>query len=185
MLYLDDNPVVAARSHCDRHVSKMLVEACIILSSVWHNSGAPLATLDWEPPTKDTPFRSLGWLHGRLGKQRMYPPSTHAQHPCIEWANLYGGNYAWLYQLAAALVDEFKLRKGGVHACGPVVRTLEKMPPHLQTTEHMYCDAPAIVPADCLSEDPVQSYRRYYQQVHMKYYTNRVPPAWLNGALQF
>ena len=188
IFYLDDDPVLAAQQHCDRHVVKMILETAQILSTVWHNAAAAgadngLVTLDWVPPDEATPPQELKWLRAELCGQRIYKP-THRNHPAVVWASMYGGNYAWLYKLGMALLDEYTYRYGRIHACLPVLRTLELLPPALLATADVYCDGYSIMDDQYKKQDVINSYRNYYLKAkeHILIYTRRTPPAWLGSA---
>lgn len=70
-----------AQYHCDRHVSKMILESVQILCTALHLKGL------------DTPYRP-----------------THAKHPCVHWAGESYDNFTWLAQLARALNGEYRFR---------------------------------------------------------------------------
>ena len=188
IFYLDDDPVLAAQQHCDRHVVKMILETAQILSTVWHNAAADgtdggLVTLDWVTPDNAVPPQELKWLRAELCGQRIYRP-THRNHPAVKWAAMYGGNYAWLYRLGMALLDEYTYRYGRVHACLPVLRTLELLPPTLQASAGVYCDGYSIMDEQYKKQDVVSSYRNYYLKAkeNILIYTRRHPPEWLGSA---
>jgi hypothetical protein len=189
VFFLDDDPVVSAQALCDSHVSKSIVEAAQVLSTVWHTQVSAnmdaqwvrAVELDWHIPTPGSPYRELKWLQARLCGQRIYRPN-HERHPCVAWASLYGGNYAWLYALGCALLVEFTYRTERIHACTPVLRALELMPPTLLPTVDKYCDAPAVMSSDfIISEDAATNYKNYYRKskVMSLQYTRRAPPKWI------
>lgn len=192
IFYLDDDPTVTAQAHCDRHLGRMLLDTAQILSTAWqvlarqHEGAAWVQALecDWSQPQQDTPFCELSWLHTRLCGGRIYR-AHHETHPCVAWAALYGGNYAWLYRLGSALLDEYTYRFNRIHACTPVMRTLELLPPPLLDTQHMWCDAPCVFPSEFIvGEDAVTNYQNYYRNCRsvIMNYTRRSEPTWLRGA---
>lgn len=85
---LDLDPIKAAESHCDRHVVKMILESCQILSTVMHK-------------------------HGEIG---VYKP-THQNHPCVVWAGASKQNFLWLKSLMTHLCREYTKRYGKHHKC--------------------------------------------------------------------
>jgi len=184
VLYFSDDPVEAARMHCDKHVSKMLIETAQILSTVWHASAlaeehSTQVVLDWGWHTDATPYRELKHLISTVADNRVYAPKYPA-HPSVHWAALYGGNYDWLYRLGMALLDEYTYRFDRIHACTPVLRALEVVPPSLRATLDTWCDAPAIVPSEYLSDDVSECYKSYYRKEKLGplIYTRRTPPDW-------
>jgi hypothetical protein len=180
VLYLDDDPVSAAQQHCDRHVTKMILEAAQILSTVWHTLHPEITVLDWNTPTDNTPPRSSAWLRAELCGQRIYQPQHH-NHPCIQWVSLHGGSYVWLYRLGQALLDEYEYRWERLHACAPILRTLELVPPSLHDSMDTWTEAPTVMPSEFIRADAVSSYRQYYRKAksHALNYTRRQPPEWV------
>lgn len=83
---IDQDPVVAARMLCDRHVVKMTLESAQILSTVMYEFGGT-------PP---------------------YRP-THPRHPCTLWAGTTRGNWFWLFEHYLALGNEYTHRYGRDH----------------------------------------------------------------------
>ena len=89
---LDTTPQLCAQTHCDKHVSKMILESAQMLcTSLWTN-----------------------------GQSAPYKP-VHAKHPCTLWAGETRDNYFWLWKLGIALCDEYTYRYGRVHACENVL----------------------------------------------------------------
>lgn len=85
VFWLDDDPRLAARYHCDRHVSKMLLEAAQLCCT---------AVQSWD-----------------YGAEFLYRP-THADHPCTTWACASRANWERLREHARALNAEFRERFG-------------------------------------------------------------------------
>ena len=54
-----------------------------------------------------------------------YKP-THTNHPCVRWVESGIDNVAWLLALGEALGDEFKYRRGKLHASSLVVDEMER-----------------------------------------------------------
>jgi hypothetical protein len=78
---LDHDIERCAQAHCDRHVSKMILESVQILCTALNQKGFV------------APYRS-----------------THVRHPCVLWAGESVDNFRWLAQLARALNREFRYR---------------------------------------------------------------------------
>lgn len=180
VFYLDDDPVMAAKMHCDRSLRYAIVWTCQILSTVWHLK-SDLVLNDWSV-TSPFQYGELKCLVSDLGGQRIFN-RRHIGHPDVIWAGLYGGNYDWLYRFGTALLEEFTLRFDRIHACLPVIRTLELMPPCLVETSDTWCDAPAVLPGEYVLEDSVESYKKYFQKgrVGVTTFTKRRPPPWLTN----
>lgn len=150
---LHSKPRLAARAHCDRHVVKMVLESCQLLSSAHH-------VLDGDGPLR----------------------LTHANHPCAIWTRYAYANYAWLADLADGLADEYFRRYGRRHlyARNGVLERLKQPPRRIHVmapTPHVLCMPDEYkVPGNA-----VESYRRYYFGAKRSFATWRLPartPAW-------
>lgn len=102
---LDLDPKLAAQYHCDRHVVKMLLESCQILSTVMHLNGA------------GGPYKP-----------------THRHHPCVKWAGASQQNFDWLKRLMNHLCAEYTARYGKVHKCQQYLSILDCTLPDIGQT---------------------------------------------------
>jgi len=86
---LHSDPEICARFHCDKHVGKMLLESCQIMSTA---------------------------VQLELGKEieGLYK-KTHINHPCVKWCRESKNNFGWLWRLASYLHNEFIYRFGKTH----------------------------------------------------------------------
>lgn len=96
---LDWNQKTCAQWHCDKHVVKMPLESCQMLSTVYHRY------------TNDGPYKP-----------------THPKHPCTLWAGQTIENYRWLWHLGWELCKEYTYRYEKVHACQRILAIL-RCPP--------------------------------------------------------
>lgn len=78
---LDQDIRRCAQSHCDRHVSKMILESVQMLCTALTLKGF------------GTPYRP-----------------THAKHPCVLWVSASYDNFLWLSELAVELNREYRYR---------------------------------------------------------------------------
>jgi len=96
----DPNPRVSARVLPDKHIVKMPLESCQMLSiiySKWYFNWGDLYRIDGQPyETRKGAFRN---------------------HPCTKWAAENHYNTAWLIQHGCSLAFEYYLRYGKVHSC--------------------------------------------------------------------
>jgi hypothetical protein len=180
---LNENPILAARDHCDKHVVKMILEAGQMLCTA-HWAG-------WQRMLKapeDLNRRDLqAWLHKHVPVD-LQPPwkMTHVGHPCTQWTQRVWGNYMWHSRLGLALCDEYTERYGKVHKSHEVHRWLNRhIPPTFEATvENPVGITPFAVcmPDECkVSGDPVESYRQYYRvsKRRMARWKNSVQPTWM------
>jgi len=96
----DRNPRLSAKVLPDKHVVKMPLESCQMLSiiySKWYFNWGDLHKINGEPyATKKGAFRN---------------------HPCTKWASSNYYNTAWLIQHGCALATEYHHRYDKVHSC--------------------------------------------------------------------
>lgn len=150
---LDQNPLLAAMYHHDKHVVKMVLESTQMLSTAQ-------------------------WL---MGREATYKP-THAAHPCVRWLMESTHNYLWLLGLAKHLSKEYTHRYGREHACHRLIYDeLSFIPlyPKLERTPF----ALAMPAKFIIEGDAVASYRNYYNAVKVQQsrWTNRPVPDWVEN----
>lgn len=105
IFFVHANPVVAAQSLCDKHISKMILESGQMLCSALRRHGAtdsimPLTLTSGKP-----------WRGG-------FP-----NHPSTLWTGDTRSNYAWLISHAMELCNQFNIRFGKTHGCLPAIQT--------------------------------------------------------------
>jgi len=161
---LNENPILAARDHCDRHVVKMILESAQMLCTAHWIGWQRMLKVDSGLKRKE--YAEL--LSSRIDP-RLRPPwkMTHAAHPCTQWVQRSWGNYMWLSLHGVELCREYTRRYGKVHKSEEVHRWLNRViPPTFEGT----ADAPngitpfAVAMPDIYKTpgDPVASYRAYY-----------------------
>ena len=131
---LDKNPRRAAQAHCDKHVSKMVVESVQLLS---------------------TALRFYNVSDNKLYR------SSHQNHPCAIWTRTTKTNFLWLCEFAEELGIEYTFRYARTHKSSlliPLCRGYSKVLPDGPKTRHAKC-----MPDYCKEGSVVQSYRNYYQ----------------------
>ena len=160
---LDKNPITAAQQQCDKHVVKMILESAQMLSTAHR-------ILDGDEPAD---------------KFGLYKKS-HTNHPCSIWVRESNNNYRWLWIHMMALGEEYTHRYGKTHkSITKLGKLLERFPlniPRGQMTKFKL--AMAQYP-ECMKEDPIESYRLYYQTKKDKFNmvrTNRTVPERFNNA---
>jgi hypothetical protein len=78
---LDLNPIKAAEYHCDKHICKLLLESCQMMSTVCRSNG-----------------HDVGYK------------ATHKNHPATLWCGESRSNWLWLKHLAEGLNEQYKQR---------------------------------------------------------------------------
>jgi hypothetical protein len=159
IFYLDRNPELAAKAHCDKHVVKMILESAQILCTV---------------------------INEKAGYQVTPYKSTHRNHPCTLWAGASKSNAYWLFELTHHLDDEFKFRfnhevshKSFQMLCDIYIGDFI----HTYLPEGTLTPPVLAMPEQYRLADPVESYRLYYRldKQHLLTYTKTERPEWLEN----
>lgn len=165
---LDQNPPLAAKYHCDKHVVKMIVETMQMLASAVIRHGAT---------PEEMPLTAKG-----LPLKGGYP-----NHPCTRWVGDTRGNYRWTAWLGLELCAEYKYRYGKVHSCQQNIEKLAWMdhyPPKGLRTPFAIAIAPDSLCRAFVdgfdSLDAVEKYRLYYMYDKKSFaqWTKRKTPDW-------
>ena len=172
---LDEDPMLAAQMHCDKHVVKMILETAQILSTaVWI---CPFIKI---PSLKNEQYQKR--YENFIAKEMpfIYKP-THKNHPCTKWAGENSTRFSWLRALGIALCDEYTYRYGKTHKSEQLIKKI-LYPAH----DSCFVDPPLkpfvlAMPDEYKTECAVQSYRNYYLGAKQKIlvYTRRAPPSWI------
>ena len=121
LFYLDENLDACAEAHVDKHIVKMPLECCQMLSiiySKWYYDWGTLTKKDGEPyETRKGAFRN---------------------HPCTIWAAKNHYNLAWLIQHGCFLSAEYKIRYGKIHSCTKTLFEAKKIF-HKKTGKSITC----------------------------------------------
>ena len=100
----DDCPVQSARNLPDKHIVKMPLETCQMLSIIYS---------DW--------YYGVGKLYKQDGTPYATKHGAFRNHPCTQWAAANQYNLAWLIMHGLALCDEYHARYGKIHTCQDVI----------------------------------------------------------------
>lgn len=143
---IDEDPRVAAMHLHDRHVVKMILESCQLLSTIQRLNG-----------NTDPCLYKI----------------THQHHPCIKWLLESSENYQWLYQHFIALCIEYTYRYFRTHRCVGLIDALKEPPDSLPVTART--NFKQAMPDEYKTEDSVEAYRKYYlgRKVQNNFWTNR------------
>jgi hypothetical protein len=148
---LDNDPVESARMMCDKHVVKMILESCQLLSTAHH-------VLDGDVLVVNTGKRKYTTS---ICIKKNICKATMINHPCTIWTRKTRSNYLWLWKHAHALANQYTQRYGKTHAMQsmlmgelydiPVNMPNGKLTPFAQAMPDQYKDENAVV-----------AYRKYY-----------------------
>ena len=103
-------PIQSARNLPDKHIVKMPLETCQMLSIIYS---------DW--------YYGVGKLYKSDGKPYRTAHGAFRNHPCTQWAAANQYNLAWLIRHGYALCHEYQARYGKVHTCLDVISQAERI----------------------------------------------------------
>ena len=106
----DRCPIQSARNLPDKHIVKMPLETCQMLSIIYS---------DW--------YYGVGKLYKSDGTPYRTAHGAFRKHPCTIWAAANQYNLAWLIRHGYALCHEYNLRYGKVHTCLDVIAQAERI----------------------------------------------------------
>ena len=148
------DPRVAAESHCDKHVVKMILEtAQLLYCAHW--------VLDPDNIPADA-YRK-----------------THPNHPCAVWVRESVENYRWLSDLGLCLCREYTFRYGKTHKTAAHIEWLSDNFPTLPALDRT--PFRMAMPDEFKSDDPVLAYQAYYlgAKERMLTFSKRPPPPFI------
>jgi hypothetical protein len=182
LFILDKDPKLAAQLQCDKHVVKMIVESAQMLSTV-HRM---LDGVETRRPSKSGKTNVKYWELPDDRESVLYK-AVHMNHPCTVWTRESSANYQWHYEHFVCLCDEYEYRYGKVHATRTLLeKALAKMPMNLKPGKLTPFKLAMQSNPECMfPEDPVKSYRLFYQTKQDRFkmaWTNREIPEWFNGS---
>jgi len=143
IFYLDHDPVVAAKMHCDVHSYKMISESVLMLCNAHR-------MLDG-----DSYADSVGMF-----------PLGYQNHPCSKWVMRSAANYNWLLVMVENLSEQYYERYGSKkkepvnHKHSELLPALHQLPDSIPYD--MFTEPHLGMPDQYKCDDPVQSYRNYY-----------------------
>lgn len=182
---LNNDPVIAAQTQCDKHVVKMIVESAQMLCTAHRLLDGTMEETK-KMVAGSSPVRWRKGKYWRLAnpdKDVKFYKAVHMHHPCTLWTMETLENYEWHYRHFIALCDEYELRYGKVHATrrklADALRALPKNISHGAITPFRL--AMKSNPECQHTDDPVRSYREFYQTKQSRFkmkWTKREVPNW-------
>ena len=106
----DPCPIQSARNLPDKHIVKMPLETCQMLSIIYS---------DW--------YYGVGKLYKSDGTPYRTAHGAFRKHPCTQWAAADQYNLAWLIEHGLALCFEYTARYNKVHTCQDVIYQAESI----------------------------------------------------------
>jgi len=179
IFYLDNDPVVAAKMHNDKHCVKMIIEYAQLMSTAHRVLDGEL----YYGLTKNG-RKIKRWKLNSNMEDILYKAS-HINHPSAIWARSSNNNYNWLYCLFTALCDEYTHRYGKVHETDRKLRDVLKTPP-MNIEVGYKTQPPQAMPDDVkVKGDSILAYKKYYIKYKNSFniYTRRDIPTWLRSGI--
>tara|TARA_B110000902_G_scaffold255406_1_gene320718 strand:+ start:177 stop:734 length:558 start_codon:yes stop_codon:yes gene_type:complete len=175
---LNENPLLCAEQHCDKHVVKMVIEYAQLMSTAHRVLDGDL----YGDKTKNG--RAIKrWRHSNNNMESTLYKASHVNHPDGIWVRSSSANYNYLYDLWLKLSKEYTHRYGRTHLTQEKLEHLLKYAPKNIpfASEADVKGLPLAMPDDVKGESVVNSYRRYYNKYKIDFakYTNREEPTWL------
>jgi hypothetical protein len=158
IFYLDNDPVKCAEYHVDKHVVKMILEYCQLLSTAHR-------VIDGKETIAEskTGRKVKRWILPDDRETVLYS-ATHINHPSAVWCRQSAMNYHWLYTLLVECCKEYTYRYGKIHKCesSGLVNRLQTTPNNINGTKEFTEPTPAMPDACKVPSDSLKSYRNYY-----------------------
>ena len=110
----DPDPIVCAKVLPDKHIVKMPLECCQMLSIV--------ASDKWG--------HGFGTLPKADGTAYATEKGAFRNHPCTKWASEFVMNWRWLITHGLALCDEYTHRYDKVHSCHHTLKYANELFPY-------------------------------------------------------
>jgi len=176
---LDEDPVTAAVSQCDKHVVKMIVESAQMLSTAHRMLDGSMEIRLSKSGKRNIKYYNHPYLDNVLYK------AVHHGHPSTVWTMESLDNYIWHYEHFVALCDEYQYRYGKKHLTDTLLRdTLRTYPKNIPQIGLTPIKLAMGSNPECMfPEDPVKSYRLFYQTKQDRFkmvWSKRDVPHWFN-----
>jgi len=167
---LSDDFAKCAEWHVDKHIVKMPLELCQLLSTAHR--------------VLDGTLVNKKWILSDSRENILYS-ATHINHPCAKWVRESSRNYEWTYNLLLALFNEYSYRYGKVHGCTKLKDSLSHLPNNIPIGK--FTEPPQAMPDDVkVQNNVIEAYRNYYRKhkTHLANWKHREIPEWYNANLQ-
>lgn len=152
---VDESPYISARSLCDKHVVKMIVEGCQMLSTIHRMANSHM-------------------FHYNVDFYKM----SFINHPCTIWARTSWENYMWLAHHTHALSVEYTHRYKKIHKASELSEWFCKHP--LNFENYDLTPFAQAMPDKYKSSNAVEAYRNYYihEKARFAKWKFTSPPDW-------
>lgn len=179
LFILDHDPAIAAKMQCDAHVVKMLLESAQMLSTA-HRLLDGRMSISLNEKNRKVKTWSLA---DDPELDCILYRAVHVNHPCTKWTIESLFNYKWHYKHFVALCEEYKFRYGKIHKSDKLLRELlVRIPINISSRPQTPFVLAMNSNPECKNlDDPVASYRAFYQTKQQRFkmnWTHRNMPDW-------
>ena len=134
IFYLHQNPEVAAKAMCNKHIVKMILESAQMLSTAHQ-------ILD--------------------GESDEYYKAAYVNHPSSVWVRQSSRHYQWLYEHFVYLNMEYSNRYNRTHMTyRKLNEKLSELPANI--SDNGFVEPPCAMPDIYKCDTAIMSYRQYY-----------------------
>ena len=151
IFFLDEMPEVSAKMLCDKHVPKMLLETCQMLSTAYQ--------------------RHMG------EHEELYKPA-YPKHPMTIWTGDSKANFDWAYDHAISISQQYNYRFFKKHKSHRILQVLADEDKTVGIPDIGFTTPPQCMPDEYKKTNYISAYRNYYVNAkkHFAKYTNRDVP---------
>lgn len=179
---LDENPMIAANYHCDKHVNKMILETAQMLCSNYY-------TLNSIHSKKEIEFNEdrLDIIFDRFPRKNTDNTTQpygigFYNHPCTKWLGKSSKNFEWGLQLGLSLTVEYTERYSKIHSVKKIFDWIESTYINLQFESNTFTEFALAMPDIYKVNSVVESYRNYYcyEKSFAKWKLGNIPYWYIN-----
>tara|TARA_B100000519_G_C14119456_1_gene379705 strand:+ start:15 stop:578 length:564 start_codon:yes stop_codon:yes gene_type:complete len=175
IFYLHENPRECAKLHCDKHVTKMIVEYAQLLSTAHR-------VLNGEQYIDSSSGRRIKrWKLDDVEMENNLYKASFINHPSAVWVRASEDNYRYLANLWYELCLEYEYRFWHNAKKHKTFQTLQHYLPLIpKNIDHNkgLTEMPQCMPDDVKADNAVDAYRNYYVQYKKSFakWTDRPTP---------
>ena len=136
IFFLDETPYKSAQYLCDKHVPKMLLESCQMLSTAIQN------------------------YTDRI--EELYKPS-YPNHPMTKWVGFNRDCFRWALENADIINQEYSKRFKKIHKSSRIINIIYDNNYLNDIPDGFFKEPPQCMPDEYKDKDYVTAYRKYYQ----------------------
>ena len=133
IFFLDRLPETSAQMLCDKHVPKMLLETCQMLSTAYQ--------------------RHMG------EHEELYKPA-YPKHPMTIWTGDSKANFDWAFDHAVEISNQYAKRFNNSHKSHRILQVLEDE--YVGIPDIGFTTPPQCMPDEYKCDNYIEAYRKYY-----------------------